>query len=226
MCETVSGHRGGVLGIRSGCWERSGNTVGASETAICFHKWNQCSARLCQLNKLLAIFNYGNVINSSKVWQFCEAHHKCWTDSSLAHLQGAHTRTFPCIKSRVNIQRRHKFKLCFSILEADTIYLGPKGHCAGRLLGCFDAGRTYSGGCKKEMVHEDSHWSLRSRGCLWLQHGHTMAQRVGVLPTRLWPFSWLLVLWSQASSPDHAGTLGFCVAWPPSGHSTLSLSLQ
>lgn len=38
MCETVSGHRGGVVGISSGCWERSGNTVGASETAICFHQ--------------------------------------------------------------------------------------------------------------------------------------------------------------------------------------------
>ena len=38
MCEPVSGHRGGVVGIRSRCWARTGNTVGASETATCFHK--------------------------------------------------------------------------------------------------------------------------------------------------------------------------------------------
>lgn len=35
-CEPVSGHRGGVVGTRSRCWERTGNTVGASETATCF----------------------------------------------------------------------------------------------------------------------------------------------------------------------------------------------
>lgn len=37
MCESVNGHRE-VVGIRSGCWKRTGNTVGASETATCFHK--------------------------------------------------------------------------------------------------------------------------------------------------------------------------------------------
>lgn len=37
-CEPVSGHRGGVVGTRSGCWERTGNTVGVSETATCFRK--------------------------------------------------------------------------------------------------------------------------------------------------------------------------------------------
>lgn len=95
--------------MREGCQERAGNSARASEAAACFYKRNPRGARLSQLSNLLAIFNYWNVINSSKAQQFCEAHSTCCTDNILAHLWGAHTKSFSCIKPRGNLPRTYSF---------------------------------------------------------------------------------------------------------------------
>lgn len=95
--------------MREGCQEKAGNNVRASEAAARFHKRNRYGARLSQLSNLLAIFNYWNVINSSKAQPFCEAHHTCCTDNILARLWGAHTKAFSCIKPRGNLLRTRTF---------------------------------------------------------------------------------------------------------------------
>lgn len=96
--------------------------VGGSEAVTCFCAWNQCSARLSQLNNLLAIFNYWIVINSFRMQLFCGAHHTCWTDSVLANLQGTHTKTFLAeIQGEIFKEHTGLFEVIFSpTLEADS----------------------------------------------------------------------------------------------------------
>lgn len=71
----------------------AGGNVGASEAMACFHKQDQHSARLSQLNSLLAIFNYWNELIQPK------------HSSSVKHTTHAALMTFSHI-CRVLMPRR------------------------------------------------------------------------------------------------------------------------
>lgn len=109
---------------RRGAWrqQEQWRRWGGSEAVTRFCARNQCSARLSQLNNLLAIFNYWIVINSFRMQLFCGAHHTCWTDRVLANLQGAPTKIF-LAEIQGEIFKEHirlSEVIFFSTLEADS----------------------------------------------------------------------------------------------------------
>lgn len=121
------------------CWRQRGTMaeVGGSETEACFCAWNQCSARLSQLNNLLAIFNYWVVINSFRMQLFCGARHTCWTDSVLAHFQGTQTKTLLAeTQGEIVKERTRLFEVIFLFFYSGSrFYKWKKMHPGETVVG-------------------------------------------------------------------------------------------